>query len=143
VAEVPLDDPEFRRWRAAADRALAASTAQRAANIHEWACFLAEQSAQLGMKALLHGVGAEAWGHDLAALTARAAELVGEPWPADAGRRAERLSRFYVPTRYPDAVPGGIPGDRYDAEDAVAAAEDAHALLSAVDRAWTALQQEP
>lgn len=138
----PLDAEEFDRWRTAADRALAASGAQLESDLHEWSCFLAEQAAQLGVKGLLHGIGAEAWGHDLAALCERVASTLGEPWPPEASRWAERLSRFYIPTRYPDAVPGGVPGQRYVRADAEAAGDDARSLLAAVDTAWSTLTRE-
>lgn len=136
---IPLDAPEFERWRAAAQRAFASSDIQAEAGLHEWACFLFEQSAQLAVKGLLHGLGAGAWGHDLSALCARTDALIGDPWPDEAARWAERLSRFYIPTRYPDAVPAGIPGDRFVAEDSGAARSDAIRLLDAVDRTWGAL----
>lgn len=139
---VPLDTGEFTRWRAAAARAAGAAVAQADAGYNEWSCFLYEQAAQLAVKAILHGVGAGAWGHDLANLVAAASEAVGPPWSSDVARAAERLSRFYLPTRYPDAVPGGVPGDRFDPDDAAAAAADCGAVLAAVDTAWEALQRE-
>ncbi|MGH9000641.1 MAG: HEPN domain-containing protein, partial [Acidimicrobiia bacterium] len=114
---VPLDEPEFTRWRAAAERAREAAAAQAGSGFHEWACFLSEQAAQLGTKGILHGVGAGGWGHDLTALVARASEVLGTTWPSELERPAERLARFYLPTRYPDALPGGVPGDRFDAQD--------------------------
>jgi len=139
----PLDGPEFERWLAAADRALRAAGVQAQAAFAEWACFLAEQSAQLALKGLLHGIGAPAWGHDLAALERAAATALGAAWPPAAARQAERLSRFYIPTRYPDAVPGDIPGHRFDGEDAAAALADAAALLGAVREAWRHLTEPP
>jgi HEPN domain-containing protein len=139
---VPLDEPEFTRWRSAADRAAGASSAQAAAGYFEWACFLAEQAAQLAVKALLHGVGAGGWGHDLSALVAAAGDAVGPAWPDDIGTPAERLARFYLPTRYPDAVPGGIPGDRFTSADAASAEADCRELLKAVDDTWGALLSE-
>lgn len=139
----PLDGPEFERWLAAADRAVQAAEVQAQASFAEWACFLAEQSAQLALKGLLHGVGAPAWGHDLAALERTAATTIGVAWPPTAARRAERLSRFYIPTRYPDAVPGDIPGHRFDAEDAAAALADARAILGAVRQTWQHLSEPP
>ena len=129
MAPAPLDRPEFDRWSAAADRALAAADPVTAHQLHEWACFLAEQSAQLALKGLLHGIGAPAWGHDPTALERDASLAIGEAWPDDAADRAERLSRFYIPTRYPDAIPGGVPGDRFGDADAAAARADAVALL--------------
>lgn len=136
-----LDEAEFARWRRAADRAMAAVDAQAVAGLHEWACFQAEQAAQLAIKALLHGVGAEAWGHDLAGLAARAAAVLGDEWGRANARAAEVLSRFYLPTRYPDAVPDGIPGDRYDEQDTAAALAAARQLIAAVDDAWRGLHR--
>lgn len=68
---------------------------------HEWACFLAGQAGKLATKGLLHAEGTPAWGHDLAALAEQVGTQIGAPWPHDAARRATRLSRFYIPTRYP------------------------------------------
>ncbi len=137
-----LDDEEYRRWRAAAHRAVQAADVQAASGLFEWSCFLAEQAAQLGVKALLHGAGAGAWGHDLAALVAMVPDAAGPAWPDEAGAPAERLSRFYLPTRYPDAIPGGVPGDRFTSDDADAARADATWLLAAVDATWQALTVE-
>ncbi|MGH9228819.1 MAG: HEPN domain-containing protein [Acidimicrobiales bacterium] len=46
---------------------------------HNWRCFLAEQAAQMAMKALLHGLGRGPWGHDLVDLGNRLAG--GGRWP--------------------------------------------------------------
>jgi HEPN domain-containing protein len=140
---VPLDVAEFTRWRAAAGRALDAAAAAAAGGFFEWSCFLAEQGAQLAVKGLLHGVGAGGWGHDVAALVASVPDaLGGELWPDTAGQPAERLARFYLATRYPDAVPGGVPGDRFTDADAASACSDARWLIAAADAAWEALQAE-
>jgi hypothetical protein len=56
-AEV-LDDVEYRRRREAGAEALSAARVQAEAGFHNWACFLAEQSAQLSAKGLLHGLSA-------------------------------------------------------------------------------------
>lgn len=138
----PLDRVEFDRWRAAADRTARAAEVQRNAGFWEWACFLAEQAAQLGVKGLLHGIGAPAWGHDLAALEREVAERVGTDWPAGAARDAELLSRFYLTTRDPDAVPGGVPGERFTADDATDALAATQRLLAGVDRAWAELEDD-
>ncbi|MGH2736718.1 MAG: HEPN domain-containing protein [Actinomycetota bacterium] len=42
-----------------------AADVQHAAALHNWACFAAEQAAQLALKGLLHGLGLGPWGHDL------------------------------------------------------------------------------
>jgi HEPN domain-containing protein len=141
VPDQPLDADEYGRWLEAARRAIDAARVQAEHDFHEWACFLAEQAAQLGTKGLLHAIGSPAWGHDLGALCEHAAEQIGESWPADAARWAERLSRFYIPTRYPDAVPGRTPGQHYDAHDSAEAIADAEAILGAVVGAWQELRR--
>lgn len=108
----------------------------------EWSCFLYEQAAQLAVKGLLHGVGAGAWGHDLAALTHAASPAVGPTWPSSTAAPAERLARFYLPARYPDAMPGGIPGERFTADDAQSAKADCASLFAAVDECWAAIVAE-
>ena len=52
----PLDEEEFRRWRDEASRAQAVAHSQAEAGFHNWACFAAEQAAQLVMEALLHSL---------------------------------------------------------------------------------------
>ncbi len=135
----PLDDKEFDRWRQQADRAADTAGLARAGGLAEWACFLSEQTAQLGVKALLHGAGLEAWGHDLTVLCARAEVQLGPAWPTGLGDLAARLSRHYIATRYPDAMPSGAPATHYTDTDAAQAEEDARALLGAVDEAWQVL----
>lgn len=137
-----LDASEFARWREEADRALEAARLQADANLHNWACFAAEQGAQLGLKALLHGIARGAWGHDLVRLEAESADALGPLWEEGLDATARRLGRHYIPARYPDAHSEGAPGGHYGAEDAEQAVEDAGALLAAADRAWQALVEE-
>ena len=40
-------------------------------------------------------------------------------------RTAMMLDRYYIPTRYPDALPGGVPFETYDQEEAEDAVEGA------------------
>jgi HEPN domain-containing protein len=134
-----VDDAEFRRWRAEADRALAGARVQAGAGLHNWACFAAEQAAQLGVKALLHGLGRGPWGHDLVALGSRV-EDAGLSLPGDLEDRLRRLGRHYIPARYPDAHPSGPPGVHYGEADAAEAIADAEAILRFVDRAWGSLR---
>lgn len=134
----PLDRPEHERWRAEAAATLRAATAQAAAGGHNWACFLAEQAAQLAIKAVLHGAGRSGWGHDLVRLGAELGRL-------DAGTVAavtpalRRLSRHYVTSRYPDASPGGSPHEHYGPEDAEEALADAAAVVAAAEAVWTGM----
>lgn len=134
----PLDEPEFSRWREEADRALAGARREATAENHNWSCFLAEQAAQLAVKALLHGLGRAPWGHDLEQLT-RAAGEAGVELSDEVTAAARLLARHYIPARYPDAHPAAAPGSRYVAEDSAGALRAAEALLGWVDRNWESL----
>jgi HEPN domain-containing protein len=135
----PLDEEEFRRWRDEADRALASARLQAEAGLHNWACFAAEQAAQLAVKGLLHGLGRAPWGHDLVRFGAAMTEA-GIELPSRIGDALRRLSRHYIPARYPDAHPSGPPGTHYGETDAGQAIEDGDELLSFVDRIWSELR---
>lgn len=116
----------------------AAPSCRRRLNQHNWACFLAEQSAQLALKAVLHGIGAGAWGHDLLVLGHAVQQAVGpqnDQWVA----ALRRLSRHYIPTRYPDAHPSGPPEAYYGREDVEDALADLQLILQIIDTQWTAL----
>jgi HEPN domain-containing protein len=138
MAQAPKDEPEFARWRAEADRALTGARVQADAGLHNWACFAAEQAAQLATKALLHGLGRGPWGHDLVRLgeLAGAAGVDFAPGVLDAMRR---LGRHYIPARYPDAHPSGPAAAHYAEADSAEALRDAETVLDAVDQAWSSL----
>lgn len=133
---VPVDDAEFTRWRAQSDSAARMARLAVEGEEYAWACFLSEQAAQFALKALLHGVGLDAWGHDLFQLVERAREALPE-WSVDLDATA-RLARLYIPTRYPDAS-ASAPGSAYRGSDAAQAAADADSLCAAVDAAWAEL----
>lgn len=134
-----LDDDEFQRWTIAAADALAGARLQADAGLHQWACFLAEQSAQLSVEGLLHGMGAGAWGHDLVELGQTWADATGDEMAATTASALRRLSRHYIPARYPDAHPAGTPGVHYGADDSSQALADAAAISAAVADAWKTL----
>lgn len=131
-----VDHDEYRRWRSEADGALSMA---RLGDRHNWRCFLAEQAAQMALKALLHGLGAGPWGHDVIRLGASLADVVDQPLSPDLDEALRRLSDLYIPARYPDAHPERRPGDRYTAADAERALADAELVLGTVDDLWAQL----
>jgi HEPN domain-containing protein len=138
-----LDHPEFKRWRDAASDAHRAASVQRTAAMHNWACFLAEQAAQLAVKGLLHGIGSGAWGHDLVALGEKLRQALGTDPPETVAAALRRLSRHYIPPRYPDAHPGDSPPlAHYGASDADEAIRDTDLVIAYVDQVWERLLAE-
>lgn len=93
------------------------------------------------MKGFLHGLGKgpQAWGHDLNQLGTRVAAALGEPLPDHVEQALQRLARHYVPSRYPDAVPGSAPSAYYNRHDADEARRDAAQVLEMVNEAWKEL----
>lgn len=138
-----LDRTEFERWAAQARSAVEAAALSSGGGRHDWACFLSEQAAQLFVKGLLHGLGLEAWGDDLVALRERVQIAVGDAWPGDVADAAARLSRHYIPTRYPDAHASGSPSSHYTAADSAQAAADAARIAAAVAACWARFEASP
>ncbi len=101
------------------------------------ACFLSQQVAEKALKAFLYAQGEEiVLGHSVERLLATAARF--EPEFRTRGRRWSLLDGYYIPTRYPNGLPDGIPADVFTheaARDAVELAQDAvsfvESLLSA------------
>lgn len=91
------------------------------------ACFLAQQVTEKALKAFLYFQGEEiVLGHSVQRLCAAAAQY--QPEFGDKARRWSLLDSYYIPTRYPNGLPDGIPADVYTrdaATDAVAMAEEA------------------
>jgi len=113
---------EAERWLEQARRDL--DDARYAAAGARWnlACFVAQQAAEKALKAFLYAQGAEAvWGHSVAELCHDAGEH--DAAFSQLGTEAAALDQYYIPTRYPNGLPGGIPADAYtrvDAERALA-----------------------
>lgn len=99
-----------RDWFAQAERDLAQARASQAEGRHEWACFAAQQAAEMAVKALHLSLGQEAWGHVVARLL--------EELPLDVTHlveKAKMLDNFYVATRYANGHPEGAPFEHYGA----------------------------
>jgi HEPN domain-containing protein len=94
----------------------------------DWACFAAQQSAEKALKAAHQSVGNEAWGHSVAELL----DAFGNEVPVAEGLmdRARALDKLYIPTRYPNGLPGGAPADCFTRAEADRAIDDAEAVLA-------------
>ena len=85
------------------------------------ACFLSQQVTEKALKAYLYAQGEEiVLGHSVARLCAEAAE-----YQAEFSNKANRwsvLDGYYIPTRYPNGLPDGIPAEVYTKDAAMSAA---------------------
>ncbi len=124
-----LDWSEYERWMRASLSTLKSAEKD---NDYNWACFKAEQAAQLSVKAYLILVGKQYFGHDLPSLLKRS-EL---PVPTSILECAQFLARVYVPSRYPDALPDeAIPQESYSERDKQKAIDCASKIIDLVREA--------
>ena len=111
----PLE--EATRWIEEAAKDLEAAEAMIAARHMNWACFLAQQAAEKAAKAFLYGQEVEdPWGHSVADLLRDAATYNASIAPLRP--IGGLLDKFYIPTRYPNGLPGGLPSEAYSKAEA-------------------------
>ena len=125
-------DRERRRWLASAREDLVFARHAAESGFFAPACFHAQQAAEKAVKAVHYGRGSRAViGHNvralIAALDPRSQKLDGQ---LDSARE---LDLFYVPTRYPNGLDEGTPGEAFSAHQAERALALAAAILDAAD----------
>jgi HEPN domain-containing protein len=118
---------EAQRWLSQAQEDL--RWAKHLAEQGGWhlACFLAQQVTEKAIKAFLYAQGEEiVLGHSVTRLCEAAADY--QPEFAEKARRWNLLDSYYIPTRYPNGLPDGIPAEVFTedaAQGAVTLAEEA------------------
>jgi HEPN domain-containing protein len=122
---MPLDD----RWLLFAQQDLCMAELALNEGIWPQVCFHSQQCVEKLMKAKLP-VGTAPRTHKLTDLVS----LMGASLEQSLLTQIILLDRFYIPTRYPDAIPGsledGLP-NREDAQDAIRTARHLFAIWSA------------
>ncbi|MCC7372125.1 MAG: HEPN domain-containing protein [Chloroflexi bacterium] len=109
---------------------------------HALACFLSHQAAEKAVTAYLLARGAErVWGHALADLCEDALAL--DPSFDLIKTVAVLLDKHFLGARYPTTLPGGVPGDAYEATDSARALEVAGDVRRFVDERLAALGISP
>ena len=104
-------------WMKQAERDLESPKTQLEHNFFEWACFLSQQAAEKAIKAVYQKIGGEAWGYSIKELLEGIEEKIDIP--QDLIEKGKYLDRFYIPTRYPNGWPSGIPADYITKEETV------------------------
>ncbi len=120
---VPLDD-RVQRWLDQADSDLEIARDVRERYAHQ-SCFHAQQAAEKFLKALLTRLSGDATqSHELERLMTACIKM-GLTIPDDVRADARSLDKFYISTRYPDALGFADASLAYqirDADDAIASA---------------------
>ena len=131
--DTELKEPnrEADRWLKQAESDLAYAELGLRERFFAQVCFQCQQVCEKAIKALRYGRGERAvLGHALVELAA----------PLEAMARFREnlavLDQYYVPTRYPNGLPGGIPSDVYTGSQATKAVEIAREVVAAVGADW-------
>jgi len=105
-------EEEGRRWLAQAEEDLKHAGLIFGNGGYYLACFLCQQIAEKAVKAFLYSAGEEmVMGHSVTELCRWAGEF--DPDFGELGKRISILDSYYVPTRYPNGLPDGIPATVY------------------------------
>ena len=118
---------EAERWLKQAESDLAYAELGLREGFFAQACFQCQQVCEKAIKAVRYARGERAvLGHALVELAASldAMEKFRESFAV--------LDQYYVPTRYPNGLPGGIPSDVYTETQATAAVDIARQVVAAV-----------
>jgi len=122
---------EARRWLSEALWDLETATILYRERRWNASAFYAHQAAEKAVEALLLSINEAGWGHSIRILLERYFERVGER-REDLLVYARELDRHYIPSRYPNAYPAGIPHEAYDEPTARRALEAARRILDYV-----------
>lgn len=123
---------EGSRWLRQAKQDLDDAVFAEGGHRYNLACFLAQQAAEKALKAFLFSQGAEhVWGHSAIELCNDAVQFDKQFLEIKADAAA--LDTYDIPTRYPNGLPGGIPAEAYQQEDAVSAIDKAKRIISIID----------
>lgn len=127
-----MKDPKGESDRWLEQAVLDLDAAHKSTQGYWWiACFQAQQAAEKALKAYLYASEERAVLGNSVAELAHKAEIY-DPAFENVHQPARRLDRFYIPTRYPNGLPGGVPAHAYDEDDAASALEMAGVVMSFV-----------
>lgn len=98
-------------WLRQAERDLHQARISLQNEVHEWACFAAQQAAEKAVKALHLQLGQDAWGHSVLKLLQQLPEQIEVPRELE--EIAGVLDAYYIPPRYPNGFAEGAPYEYY------------------------------
>ncbi len=128
-----MSDPDVDRWLRAAENDLAMAKVLLADHFYDGCAFHAQQAAEKGLKGLLYAMNQRPWGHSCFILLQQLSNILPvEPIAQELIDASHRLDEHYLPSRYPDALPEGVPAEQYDQDLAHEALEDAEQIIEFV-----------
>ncbi|MEM2009137.1 MAG: HEPN domain-containing protein [Ignisphaera sp.] len=133
-----FDESEFNRWIKSARLTLESAKRDHVNRDYNWSCFKAHQAAEKALKAILWGLGSPRIGHSLVEL-GNVLKSIGIEISIDIYEALVRLSKFYIPTRYPDVWSEGVPEDYYTESESREAIEFAEKVIDWVISVWRKL----
>lgn len=124
---------EAMRWLAEAGHDLGIVRLALREGYFAHSCFMSHQTVEKALKALAYLRGDRfVTGHSISTLVASLIRDYPDLEPIRIG--ASKLDLYYLPTRYPDALPGGLPHERFDSTDAQQAEEVAAEMIGVAQR---------
>ena len=96
-------------------------------------CFIAQQAGEKALKACLYAAGERrVFGHSLFEMVSNL--IIRFDGFNSIVEECKRLDRFYIPTRYPNGLPGGSPFQVYSDKELKAALSDLTAVIQTAER---------
>jgi HEPN domain-containing protein len=123
-----IDEKEFQRWFKQSEHNLKSAKADAKAQYYDWACFKAQQASETAIKALIVSLGKIVKGHSIFDLL-KTLETFGISISENMLKCARKLDKFYIPTRYPDAIGLRSPFENFDADDFKVALKCSESIL--------------
>ncbi|MQA89198.1 MAG: HEPN domain-containing protein [Gemmatimonas sp.] len=115
---------EAERWLRQAENDIGFARLALNERYYHQACFISQQAAEKALKAILYARGERiVLGHSLVGLVAEVAKAI--PEVAERREGAGILDQYYIPTRYPNGLPGGVPFEAFGEAQARAALDEA------------------
>ncbi|MGV9173681.1 MAG: HEPN domain-containing protein [Promethearchaeia archaeon] len=99
---------------------------------YEWSCFQAQQAAEKALKSFLYANRKRnIFTHSIKKLIEIASEINETIAPL---KEARILDQYYIPTRYPNGLPGDIPHNYYIKKDAEKCVKFAQKIISQIGK---------
>lgn len=128
---------EASRWLKQAEKDLKTAGDMIEKENYNWACFICQQAAEKALKSVyISRAESSEPVHSLFYLLRGDAKrgLKGIPELQNMTKEAQELDKVYIPTRYPNGIPTGIPSEFYTQKDGEKCLRMARKIVGAVKK---------